>query len=299
VTLSISISIAFVWNMAATYIQFGEDVSKNAWADMLVYLMVLGSTLPVILPLTKHLNMLPGQLSEFSIRSTKCFCCTNNHVNPDTSDILRCDRVLIYNTVAKWFSTRIGPSDRAQAMNCKLSEFDNYIRKDVSQIVLVTVCASRVPYRDCLLASLPYQLRSFDILAGVLHLDVRSFLLVYFCHNMTTSFLIMPTLFKICFSVVMLTYAQKPGCRNLFRVASYIFVCLIAVFFLAMNIVYKTYILNSASVETIVVYNIVVLLITMGIFFSSIFQHLLLPVRESIRATIKKSSPLLRGRSVG
>jgi len=47
----------------------------------------------------EDLVTLDAQLSEFSIEKSKCFCCTNDHVNPTTGDSLPCDRQLVYDDI--------------------------------------------------------------------------------------------------------------------------------------------------------------------------------------------------------
>eukprot|EP00929_Paragymnodinium_shiwhaense_P004357 TRINITY_DN10526_c0_g1_i1.p1 TRINITY_DN10526_c0_g1~~TRINITY_DN10526_c0_g1_i1.p1 ORF type:complete len:728 (+),score=57.71 TRINITY_DN10526_c0_g1_i1:203-2185(+) len=45
---------------------------------------------------------LPRQLEAYRIRQAKCFCCTHDHVHPETGDEISCDRDLIYATLQKW-----------------------------------------------------------------------------------------------------------------------------------------------------------------------------------------------------
>ena len=46
-----------------------------------------------------HIQSLEQQLSEFSIENAECFCCSNDHVNPETGEVLACDRAMIYETL--------------------------------------------------------------------------------------------------------------------------------------------------------------------------------------------------------
>eukprot|EP00439_Symbiodinium_sp_Y106_P047858 s4751_g6.t1 len=58
----------------------------------------------VVLQVYKDLEDLPAFLSEFSIQHSQCFCCSSNHLHPETGAALECDRELVFDTVKAWYS---------------------------------------------------------------------------------------------------------------------------------------------------------------------------------------------------
>merc|ERR1712159_581876 len=43
------------------------------------------------------------QLANARIQDSKCFCCSNRHIDPITKEILPCDRQLVMNTINELF----------------------------------------------------------------------------------------------------------------------------------------------------------------------------------------------------
>ncbi|CAE7601347.1 unnamed protein product [Symbiodinium natans] len=71
-----------------------------------------------------HIQSLEQQLSEFSIENAECFCCSNDHVNPETGEVLACDRAMIYETLRTWYGERFSET------------FNTIVRTKVSKLVL-------------------------------------------------------------------------------------------------------------------------------------------------------------------
>lgn len=61
--------------------------------------------------LLEDIKKLPEQLEQFSINKTACYCCANNHKNPDTGKDLFCDRLLVYKTLESWFDSNSNRED--------------------------------------------------------------------------------------------------------------------------------------------------------------------------------------------
>lgn len=97
--------------------------------------------------LVRDLKALPEQLRDFSIRHTKCFCCTHDHVHPETGQVIPCDRELVLQTVRDWFSD--------ESHEDALDLLDGHVRKHMAPaftaamegtgaMYTVSVCTSAV-----------------------------------------------------------------------------------------------------------------------------------------------------------
>lgn len=78
------------------------------WLDRLtaVFLSALLTSLVMIHYVRYHtriLLQLPRQLSKFSVRTSECFCCSVNHVHPDTGRPVTCDREAVYSRLVEWY----------------------------------------------------------------------------------------------------------------------------------------------------------------------------------------------------
>lgn len=55
--------------------------------------------------LIQDLNDLARQLQVFSAEEAECFCCSCDHVHPETGSPLPCDRDLVLRTMTHWFAS--------------------------------------------------------------------------------------------------------------------------------------------------------------------------------------------------
>eukprot|EP00930_Biecheleria_cincta_P089001 TRINITY_DN78258_c0_g1_i1.p1 TRINITY_DN78258_c0_g1~~TRINITY_DN78258_c0_g1_i1.p1 ORF type:complete len:579 (+),score=55.19 TRINITY_DN78258_c0_g1_i1:132-1868(+) len=91
---------------------------------------------------------LKRQLKEFSVRETKCFCCTHHHRHPDNGSPLMCDREHVYDSIAQWY----GNGNRRLGLEC----FDRTIRGQLKEDLHRTLGKSwNIPYHYTLLVGLP------------------------------------------------------------------------------------------------------------------------------------------------
>ena len=99
------------WFLARTclYLMWHKLIGTEANRTMLVS-AALAVAFVVTFPLQSragmHLNhnlsKLTAQLGQFNIHRTECTCCSKNHRHSCTGAIIRCDRELVYQTLAKW-----------------------------------------------------------------------------------------------------------------------------------------------------------------------------------------------------
>ena len=99
----------FIYILAAVQLRgaHGYDAQSRRPADF-AYVSV--TCLPIasaILVLVNYLGIsmmddieqFPQQLQNFRIQESQCYCCTNNHRNPLTGDMMICDRELVYQSL--------------------------------------------------------------------------------------------------------------------------------------------------------------------------------------------------------
>jgi len=90
---------------------------------------------------------LKAQLANFQVRETKCFCCTNDHVHPETGGTLMCDRKHVFDSIANWY----GRGDQEVG----LDKFDERIRGEFKEDLHRTLGKScMIPYSYSLLVGL-------------------------------------------------------------------------------------------------------------------------------------------------
>eukprot|EP00929_Paragymnodinium_shiwhaense_P043228 TRINITY_DN22264_c0_g1_i2.p1 TRINITY_DN22264_c0_g1~~TRINITY_DN22264_c0_g1_i2.p1 ORF type:complete len:673 (+),score=98.86 TRINITY_DN22264_c0_g1_i2:169-2187(+) len=59
-----------------------------------------------ILGLIKSFEEIQADVQGYDMHEAKCFCCTHNHLHPETGERIPCDRQLVYKTLLEWLSKR-------------------------------------------------------------------------------------------------------------------------------------------------------------------------------------------------
>jgi len=68
----------------------------------------------------KDINALPHQLANFSVGQAQSFCCSNNHIMPETGLPIRCDRKLVCQKLTERYLNKLDVSDRIKS-SCVLA----------------------------------------------------------------------------------------------------------------------------------------------------------------------------------
>jgi len=120
---------------------------------------------------TKHLvatwSLLPKQLESFQVRDCDCFCCSNNHVMPDTGLRIECDRRFIYAKLREWaIASGHVEGDPDEDRGTVLSLFNKFVSEEFSPWVLKLAGATQFPYQEALVVCCPMLWSAFDHLAS-------------------------------------------------------------------------------------------------------------------------------------
>eukprot|EP00747_Dinoflagellata_sp_TGD_P093191 gnl/TRDRNA2_/TRDRNA2_165680_c2_seq1.p1 gnl/TRDRNA2_/TRDRNA2_165680_c2~~gnl/TRDRNA2_/TRDRNA2_165680_c2_seq1.p1 ORF type:complete len:733 (+),score=89.28 gnl/TRDRNA2_/TRDRNA2_165680_c2_seq1:128-2200(+) len=103
----------------------------------------------------RDLLELKSQLENISINDCETWCCTNQHIHPDTGMPMKCDRELIMDCVGNLF-----PSKDPAAL------FDKTFRKRFVPHITGTIGGpDALPFSWCILMMAPLLWRGFDVLA--------------------------------------------------------------------------------------------------------------------------------------
>eukprot|EP00928_Gymnodinium_smaydae_P024446 TRINITY_DN19777_c0_g1_i2.p1 TRINITY_DN19777_c0_g1~~TRINITY_DN19777_c0_g1_i2.p1 ORF type:complete len:350 (+),score=28.34 TRINITY_DN19777_c0_g1_i2:1132-2181(+) len=105
------------------------------------------------------------QISAFKIRSAECFCCTHNHVHPETGKPIVCDREMVHNTLADWLQAHEKRDSKCSfdTKDC-LDTFDHHIRRGLATMLRANGVdtSALLPYQDALIAGTPFFWAAID-----------------------------------------------------------------------------------------------------------------------------------------
>eukprot|EP00929_Paragymnodinium_shiwhaense_P028911 TRINITY_DN16681_c0_g1_i1.p1 TRINITY_DN16681_c0_g1~~TRINITY_DN16681_c0_g1_i1.p1 ORF type:complete len:786 (-),score=111.11 TRINITY_DN16681_c0_g1_i1:470-2827(-) len=115
--------------------------------------LYLGFTLHRVRPLQRQVKQLPQQIDNFNVRDTLCFCCTNDHIHPQTGATLPCDRKLVYRTLRKWY--RVDDTDAGRVGEAYLDQFQEYVRASFKSIMQRHILCGQmqIGYWNCVLCA--------------------------------------------------------------------------------------------------------------------------------------------------
>eukprot|EP00435_Cladocopium_sp_Y103_P033137 s4156_g8.t1 len=141
--------------------QIANSVSRSALGtDMAIVIMLCDVALAAFLSpvscyigvgLMKDLAELDQQLQDFNVNESQCFCCSEQHVHPETGQALACDRVLIYDMLRRWYGASADVQEehleRPGAWGWQISslEFDKIVRTRLRESALRSVDDAKMP----------------------------------------------------------------------------------------------------------------------------------------------------------
>jgi len=158
----VSFAVASGMSIVGLYVNFVVASVYEAIFGKVPFVLTLCSLpmlcLLVTLSSRRHLRELAslhGQLSDFSVRKTRCFCCDVGHVNPLTGQPIPCDRALVYDALRGWhaaYSLVSTLSDGEELPH--LHFFDCQVREKIRPHLL-SAGGYRIAYRDAVVMSSP------------------------------------------------------------------------------------------------------------------------------------------------
>jgi len=83
---------------------FQDVVMDCVWATFIVMFLAFFLSFE-ILQLLNTVKKQLRELSTFSTKEAKCFCCSVGHRHPETGETIDCDRILIERSVTNWFGS--------------------------------------------------------------------------------------------------------------------------------------------------------------------------------------------------
>mmetsp|Transcript_24298 Transcript_24298/g.63768 ORF Transcript_24298/g.63768 Transcript_24298/m.63768 type:complete len:744 (-) Transcript_24298:107-2338(-) len=162
-------SVAFVCFWVLQEVTTSDVVVQTVLPPVVMLLLALPLT--HLLRVTCHdQQLLTEQLASFSIRGTQCFCCDHGHEHPTSKKHLRCDRLLVYKTLERWWLEDL-PSLLEEE---HLDAFDEHVRKTFATSV-TRGWIIPLNYQDALFMSAPFSWALMHrIFWSVHHLDAHA-----------------------------------------------------------------------------------------------------------------------------
>jgi len=229
--------------------------------------------------LTRSLEALPDQLTDFSVEKASCFCCTNSHVSPQTQEPLQCDRELIFQTMTDWFGPACAlqnpQQDPQNLQQQALHTFDQFARTEFREWVLLHAGPTKISYSHCVFCCCPFLWRSFDVLSAACSVPSGWLLRFWLLEYVITALFVMPCAIKLWFcTVVQIDRATGISLRP---ILDYMFIPIRITcgYIICLTLYTPTYVLNRLdSFVPVTAYDVLVMCLTAALFgwydFSSI-----------------------------
>jgi len=169
-------------------------------------------TIQTLFSSVKSLILLPVQLNSFSVRSSACFCCANNHEEPGTGRTLPCDRQFVYDALTKWFG-HFDPDETPgrEDIDAALDAFDEHMQKIVGRKIMQgQVLPFSVRYSHVLMATVGQGILWLDLCRDLneLALEIRFRMFII---GFSMYFFIFPCLFKLAWGLCTLAVQTRLG----------------------------------------------------------------------------------------
>ncbi|CAJ1427818.1 unnamed protein product [Effrenium voratum] len=147
------------------------------WKGLVVFRVLPGvcivfATMPFLfystVVLFRDISTVDGQLKDFSLEGSECFCCANDHRHPDTGEALPCDRNLVYEAVRLWYGADTDTKEE------HLKRFDRMVHTRLRPRVLAgadsAIFPARMMIHMALVSSAPRLCDAFTMVRD-LHLE--------------------------------------------------------------------------------------------------------------------------------
>ena len=125
-----------------------EEDKNSLWNFTIAMLVICAPAFLVIAPIVLYLGtmqmkallQLRKQVDEFKIRESQCSCCQMDHCHPDTGEELLCDRMLVFETLKRWYPLEI-------SSEACLDRFDEAVHRELGGYVRNRLGAGAPPLR--------------------------------------------------------------------------------------------------------------------------------------------------------
>eukprot|EP00929_Paragymnodinium_shiwhaense_P072858 TRINITY_DN36996_c3_g1_i1.p1 TRINITY_DN36996_c3_g1~~TRINITY_DN36996_c3_g1_i1.p1 ORF type:complete len:623 (+),score=38.99 TRINITY_DN36996_c3_g1_i1:102-1970(+) len=220
--LSLSIKILTWFLLMFMLLLFGNVIlTPVPFVIVYVGLGGLGAAVRASRKINLELTGLHKYLDSFSVQRTNCYCCSSNHIDPQTGFPLICDRQLVYHQLAEWQGAPLNPAAKKDKINDTLAEkheegvhstqeethdvertydvghfvrFDRRIRKVIKAAMMKS---ARLTYRQALFPSMPTMLMFADRLPYALFQSTPPYALAYVLDVLVTVFLFFPLAIRL------------------------------------------------------------------------------------------------------
>eukprot|EP00929_Paragymnodinium_shiwhaense_P020081 TRINITY_DN13503_c0_g1_i1.p1 TRINITY_DN13503_c0_g1~~TRINITY_DN13503_c0_g1_i1.p1 ORF type:complete len:564 (-),score=74.58 TRINITY_DN13503_c0_g1_i1:384-2075(-) len=155
-----------------------------------------------------HVAELRQQLEEFRMQQTSCFCCSNNHVHPESGAPLACDREMVYSTLKRWSDCEEDIED----VEAHLSNFNEEVRTSLRRYVTSSLPEHRLflRYIDLVHIAFPYFWFTIDYVLYRVSLGERDLqLMLYVIEGLCYMLLTIPLALSFVFRMMHLARPLK------------------------------------------------------------------------------------------
>jgi len=190
----------------------------SLWAKLLLDLVTACCYVTACQTVFHTLSLLPKQLATFRAQESQCFCCTHNHVMPNTGQQLKCDRVLIYRKLHEWLNqcvrlTHLRTADEQEEI---LNHFNDFIQNEFASWVLPFAASTQLPYRYLLVACIPLLWAALDFSSSYGTMALPRLFKLVICEWCVVWLCVTPIICRVAFLLFTVTnqFEARRQCRT-------------------------------------------------------------------------------------
>eukprot|EP00439_Symbiodinium_sp_Y106_P070061 s19_g12.t1 len=140
-----------VWDEARNLNSKSES-ETSPWITVLNGIGILAAVACLVVPFYNYLGLelaakirrLPAQLRMFDAREARCYCCSVDHVHPETKAPILCDRQLIWEKLSEWYGDPEDSKEAEAGINRAIEQFNHLVRKELADVFLDMMSGSDV-----------------------------------------------------------------------------------------------------------------------------------------------------------